>query len=96
MAVAETDLELMLAWREAGKTRPALFIIGTHCDLDPNFPVTEDKIGTYMDNFHKIPIVEESISRLGATGQVKMLLGSLKTEKDTEKLVYQLLKQLTQ
>jgi hypothetical protein len=48
-----------------------------------------------MDNFAKLPIVEESIGRLGGTGRVKVILGSLKTEKDTEKLVYQLLKQLT-
>jgi GTPase SAR1 family protein len=89
------DLRHIGGWLEARSPRPPLFIVGTHCDLDPEFAsLSPDRRGDYIDKFHKLPIVSESVARGGGGQVAKVVLGSLKTIQDTEILVYQLFMQV--
>ncbi len=90
------DLKHIGGWLEARNPRPRFFIIGTHCDLDVEFrSTTDDKIGDYVDNFRRLPIVTELVARAGGGQQAKVVLGSMKTAQDTEALVYQVFMQVT-
>lgn len=90
------DLKHIGGWLEARTPRPRFFIIGTHCDFDAEFrSMSADKIGDYVDNFRRIPIVSELVARAGGGQQAKVVLGSMKTIKDTEALVYQVFMQVT-
>jgi energy-coupling factor transporter ATP-binding protein EcfA2 len=90
------DLKHIGAWLEASSPRPYFFIIGTHCDFDAKFRSTSaDKLGDYIDNFRRLPIVTELVARAGGGQQVRVVLGSMKTVQDTEALVYQVFMQVT-
>lgn len=90
------DLKHLGGWLETRPTRPLFFIIGTHCDFDAEFCSTSaDKIGDYVDNFRRLPIVTELVTRAGGGQQAKVVLGSMKTTQDTEALVYQVFMQVT-
>ncbi len=91
------DLRHISGWLEARSPRPPLFIIGTHCDLDPGFRDTPpDKLGDFSDGFRKLPIVMELVYRAGGAQQVKVVLGSMKTVQDTEALVYRVFMQVSE
>lgn len=90
------DLKHIGGWLKSLSPRPRVFIIGTHCDFDPEFSsISADKIGDYVDKFRQLPIVVELVARLGGAQQAKVVLGSLKTAQDTEALVYQVFMQVT-
>ena len=90
------DLKHIADWRNEQKSRPKFFIIGTHCDLDPEYPaLTHGTIGDYVDKFRKLPTIATLVAWGGGTQQVKVLLGSMKTLEDTEDLVFQLFTQMT-
>lgn len=90
------DFKHIGGWLEARNPRPRFFIIGTHCDFDAEFRSTSaDKIGDYVDNFRRLPIVTELVVRAGGGQQAKVVLGSMKTIHDTEALVYQVFMQVT-
>lgn len=90
------DLKHIGGWLEARNPRPRFFIIGTHCDFDAEFySMSADKIGDYVDNFRRLPIVTELVARAGGGQQAKVVLGSMKTIHDTEALVYQVFMQVT-
>lgn len=89
------DLRHIGGWLETSKTRPPFFIIGTHCDLDPNFSkISLESMGDYLDNFRKLPIVSEIVIRGGGAVQTKVFLGSFKTVQETEALVFQIFNQV--
>lgn len=89
------DIRHIGGWLEARQTRPRFFIIGTHCDRDPEFKnLTESNIGDYVDKFRKLPIVSEIVTRSGGAEQTKVVLGSMKTIQDTEALIYQVFTQV--
>ena len=89
------DLRHIGGWLEQRSPRPFFFIIGTHCDLDPEFcslsPKTE---GNYVDKFRRLPLVSELVARAGGAQQVKLVLGSMRTIKDTEALVFKVFTQV--
>lgn len=90
----QEDLKHIADWRK--KSQPKFFIIGTHCDLDPEYPaLTHRTIGDYVDKFRKLPTIATLVAWGGGTQQVKVLLGSMKTREDTEALVFQLFMQMT-
>lgn len=95
-ARVRNDLRHIGDWLEARQEkRPRFFIIGTHCDHDPKFVcLSADKIGDYVDKFRRLPIVSEIVARGGGAQQAKVVLGSMKTEEDTEALVYLIFKQV--
>jgi len=90
------DLRHIGGWLEARKSRPRFFILGTHCDLDGEFSaLSADRLGDYVDQFHKLPIVAELVGRAGGAQQAKVVLGSMRSLPDTEMLVYQIFMQVT-
>lgn len=89
------DLKHIGGWLQTRVSRPRFFIIGTHCDLDAEFLRTPaDNFGGYVDSFRALPIVTELVSRGGGAQQVKVVLGSMKSNRDTEALVYQIFRQV--
>ena len=90
------DLRHVGGWLEKRPSRPDVFIVGTHCDRDPEFrrlsPKTE---GDYMDKFRRLPLVSELVARAGGAQQAKLVLGSLETVSDTEALVFKVFTQVT-
>lgn len=89
------DLRHIGSWLEGRKARPRFFIIGTHCDFDTEFlSLSPDKVGDYADKFCKLPIVTELVARAGGSQQAKVVLGSLKSVRDSEALVYQVFMQV--
>lgn len=89
------DLRHIGGWLEARKSRPRFFIIGTHCDFDGEFTsLSADRLGDYVDQFRKLPIVAELVARAGGAQQAKVVLGSMKSLQDTEMLVYQIFMQV--
>lgn len=90
------DLKHIGGWLTSRNLRPSIFIIGTHCDLDPEFRSTSSsKMGDYVDKFRQIPIVVELVARAGGAQQTKVVLGSMKSTQNTEALVYQVFMQVT-
>lgn len=89
------DLQHIGDWLSLRQPRPKLFIVGTHCDLDHEFPGrSTDRFGDYVDRFRRLPIVLELVARGGGTQQTKVVLGSMKTVRDTEELVYGIFQQV--
>lgn len=84
------DMKHISDWLDARKDQPRFFLIGTHCDLDPEYSkINKDRLGDYVDNFRKLPIVSKIIAWAGGTKDVKLILGSMSTIEETEVLVYQ-------
>jgi len=89
------DLRHIGEWLNNRIPQPPLFIIGTFCDLDPEFKdLSPDKRGDYVDKFRRLPIVFELMAHAGGTWQNKVILGSMKSLLDTEALVYEIFNQV--
>lgn len=94
-ARVRADMKHVEVWLESLKQRPQFFIVGTHCDHDPEFySISADRLGDYVDKFRRIPAVVEIVARAGGSGKAKVILGSMKTIENTEALVYQIFKQI--
>ena len=79
---------------EKQKKAPRLFFVGTFCDRDPAF--ASSQLGDYLDRLRKLPVVDEIVKRAGGFRKVTILLGSMRTRDDTEKLVYSLLQNIAE
>lgn len=91
------DLRHIGEWLKASSPRPQLFIIGTHCDLDREFAkLAAGRMGDYMDKFRNLPTVSKLVAHGGGAQAVKVVLGSMKTIRATEDLVYQIFMQIKQ
>lgn len=91
----QEDLEHIEKWLDAKSPRPRFFIIGTHCDFDHDFLATSaNNFGDYVDKFRRLPIVRQLVALGGGSPQVQVVLGSMKTDRDTEALVYQIFMQV--
>jgi hypothetical protein len=88
-----SDFHHIESWRKQHSSPPTLLLIGTHCDLDPNYASTS--AGNYSDRFRKLPVVVEAITRGGGGAAVKVVLGSMETSGDAEALVFNFLKAVT-
>ncbi len=89
------DLQHVGQWLEARKPRPRLFIVGTHCDFDPEYPGhSNNKLGDYYDKFCGLPIVMDLVVQSGGAKHTKIALGDMKTPKATEALLYQIFRQV--
>ena len=87
------DIRHVSEWLNDNKKRPQFFIVGTHCDLDPDFVALTPKTeGKYLDKFERLPIVVDIVSRIGSPNRPVIVLGSLKTPEQAETLVHTLFK----
>ena len=104
---AESDIKHIKGWLDSQtsyhdalkkvgflKNAPRFYILGTHCDQDSNFnKLTPSTEGNYQDKFMQIPAVKRLILQAGGLTKVKVIMGSMKTQEQTEELVYKLLQQ---
>ena len=92
----EADMWQIGRWLQENPKKFPLFIIGTHCDLTkPDLTkLPEDQIGDYKDRVYKMPIIQKIVQLGGGKNKVRVVLGSLKWKRDTEKLVFQILSEL--
>lgn len=87
------DIRHVSEWLNDNNKRPQFFIVGTHCDLDPDFAALTPKTeGKYLDRFERLPIVADIVCRIGSPSRTTIVLGSLKTPEQTEILVHRLFK----
>lgn len=96
----KNDLETIRDWQEGLKSKgvnpPPLFIIGTHCDKDPDFAnLSEVNKGDYYEKFRNLPVLQE-LTALGGSQMhpVRVILGSLLSEDLAEKLVITILMEM--
>lgn len=90
------DVAHIAGWLAQAKRRPLFCLLGTHCDLDPEYAsfVSEGRLGEYQDRFSRLETVR--LLRLSAGGDEKarLFVGSLRTEEDCEALVQTLFSQV--
>jgi GTPase SAR1 family protein len=88
----EDDLHQIRLWIQESKSPPVVLIIGTHCDLDPNFKSIEsNNRGDYVDRFKQLPSVR-NMTLLAS--DARMVLGSLKNEQLADDLISQIFQQV--
>lgn len=85
------DLKIIRDWLNLRKPIPKVFIIGTHCDKDPEYPGDDpSSLGPYIEKFLKLKIMWDSVTQAGGSDRVRVVVGSMKDAPNTERLVYQL------
>ena len=87
------DLRHINTWRQNSRKPRQIFLVGTHCDNDPNYSAYSLRFGDYVDKFHKLPIVAEMRGYAGGGADAKVVLGSMKSLDETQALVLQIFKQ---
>ena len=92
----EADMWQIGGWLQENPKDDPFFIIGTHCDLTkPDLTkLPEDQIGDYQDRVYKMPIIQKIVQLGGGKNKVRVVLGSLKWKRDTEKLVFQIFSEI--
>ena len=89
------DMRHIGQWLDTRSKRPHFFLIGTHCDLDPKFKhLTADNLGTYRDDILQKMIIIEAVLMAGGSKNVKVLIDSMKSIEWTERLVFNIFKQI--
>jgi hypothetical protein len=87
------DAQHIKDWLKGRKPRPALCIVGTHCDNDPAFRGQFDNChGDYVRSFLQRPVVRRLLLLCGGHSQVILVIGSMKTVESTEELVFAVFK----
>lgn len=90
---AKADMRHIRDWLDS-RSPATLFIIGTHCDLDPLYSeVTDCTRGDYMDRFRQLQVIEELVNMGGGPKRVKVVIGEMKTRNGIEELAYSIFSQ---
>ncbi len=86
---------MLNSWRLMRASRVRVFLVGAFCDMDEEFKrLKRDSIGTYSDQFQKLPIIIELIAQCGGSSLTKVCVGSMKNITYTEELVYRVFSNL--
>ncbi len=100
-ARVERDTQNLRAWltdqSSGGKKglKKPVAIIGTHADLHPGFSsMGKDEARAFEEAFAALPAVRQMVIRCGGGSHAPVVLGSLKTTDDAQRLVYVLFKNL--
>ncbi len=84
------DMELISSWLEENPKKFPLFIIGTYFDR-----LSESKIEDYQDSVRQMPIFETiELLATKSGSDVRVILGSLRSKRDTEELVHNIFSQV--
>ena len=88
-----SDARHIKDWLKGRKPRPALCIVGTHCDHNSSFRGQFDNChGDYVRRFRKRKVVHRLLMECGGVSQVLLVIGSMKTVQSTEELVFDVFK----
>lgn len=91
----EDDLRQVQSWIKECNSKKQFFIVGNHWDSDPDFKnLTPDQMGNYVDRFRALPVVKRMTQLAGGAATVKVALGSLATERDSETLITTIFRQV--
>lgn len=92
---SEADLRQIYGWLQESKSKKQLFIVGNHWDSDPEYrSLTEGTRGDYLGRFIELPVVRRMILLAGGNSAVKVVLGSLATERDADDIIIQIFRQV--
>lgn len=92
---AEDDLRQIQGWLKECDSKKQFFIVGNHWDSDPDFKnLTPDQMGDYVDRFRLLPVVKKMTQLAGGAATVKVALGSLATERDSDILITAIFRQV--
>ena len=93
---AYDDIKHIAHWiKRSDKSKEIkLYLIGSHCDIDPEYKQFNNYMGDYKDNFKSSQsyINIKRIANFG--GGCELVLGSMKNKKSTSYLVYDLLRRV--
>lgn len=92
----KTDFKRIDDWLKSRNPKPVFFAVGTFCDKHPEFiKITPSNYGDYKDKFEQKEIIRE-LKMLSENNGIRsaVILGSMKSKTDTEKLVKKLLDQV--
>jgi hypothetical protein len=88
-----SDARHIKDWLKARQPRPALCIVGTHCDNDLSFRGQFDNHhGDYVRGFRQRPVVNRLVMECGGVSRAQLVIGSMKTVQSTEELVFEVFK----
>jgi hypothetical protein len=88
-----SDAQHIQEWLKGRQPRPALCIVGTHCDNDPSFRGQFNNWhGDYVRGFRKQRAVHRLLMKCGGVSQAQLVIGSMKTVQSTEELVFDVFK----
>ncbi|HAJ58126.1 MAG TPA: hypothetical protein DCP31_01680 [Cyanobacteria bacterium UBA8543] len=91
----EADLNHIRGWIQQSKSAQQVFIIGTHCDLDPEFRnIKPNNVGDYVDRFRQLPSVTKMTVLASNVRPVNVVIGSLENEQSANQLVSQIFQQV--
>ena len=91
----ENDLKQVQGWIKECDLKKQFFIVGNHWDSDPDFKnLTPDQMGNYVDIFRSLPVVKKMTQLAGGAATVKVALGSLATERDSDALITNIFRQV--
>jgi len=92
---SEDDLRQVQGWIKECNSKKQFFIVGNHWNSDPDFKnLTPDQMGDYVDRFRALPVVKKMTQLAGGAATVKVALGSLATEKDSDTLITAIFRQV--
>ena len=93
----ESDMRQIGKWLKDKDQEVPLFIVGTHCDLDPDFTgLSADRKGDYVDGLRQMPVFRKLEQLSGGGDRVKFAFGSLESTDIAEELVYDIIYQYIQ
>jgi len=92
----KNDIRHLVDWLDEQKQRPYFLLIATHCDKVPELSnIPSEKYAGYVDKFRRLPVISELVELGGGDGQVRVVLGSLKSVPRTRNLVYSIFESLS-
>ena len=83
------DVEHLARWLK-GRKKVSVAVVGTFADKDPRFSDDPTERAGLEDAFRKLESVKQIAVRLGGFGKVPLVVGSMKHEEDTRRLVFTL------
>ena len=83
------DMEQIAGWRKERRTS-RIIIVGTYGDCaNPDLTtLPKNKRGDYEDAIRRQSLIQECVTRAGGSNKVKVVLGSLKSPREIEALVF--------
>ena len=89
------DMGQIKLWLEERRPDAPLFIIGTFCDLaNPDWAsLSETDRVMYGDDIRALETIKKCVRLAGGVGKAKVVVGSLKSPREAEELLYEIFRQ---
>jgi GTPase SAR1 family protein len=87
------DMEHIKDWLNEREDKPRVFLIGTHCDLDPEYKnINSENMGDYSDRIYELQTVNNMFMSVGGRNNASLILGTLIDDDSAEEIILHVLK----